>query len=134
MTKISPKQYAQALFELTEGKDNAKVDVIIKKFLQQVKKNGDWKKRNDIVTQYANMYNKSKGIVPVEVISARKLTDKQIEQIEQFIRAKYNAKTIDVNTKVDKSVIGGIIIRAEGELVDMSVSNKMKQMQKHLMQ
>jgi F-type H+-transporting ATPase subunit delta len=134
MTKISPKQYAQALFELTENKDDAKIDVIIKKFLQQVKKNGDWKKRNEIVTQYTDIYNKSKGIVPTEIISARELTNEQIGQIEQFIRTKYKAAAVDIDTKVDKDVIGGVVIRAEGELVDMSVSNKMKQMQKHLMQ
>ena len=132
MSKISSKQYAQALFELTEGKDEAEIDKIIKKFLVQVKKNDDWKLKNEIIDQFVSIYNKSHNIVEAEVSSSRQLTQDQIKQIEDFIKDKYNAKQVNITQEIDKDLIGGIVIRANGEVIDMSVHNKMQQLHKKL--
>lgn len=69
----------------------------------------------------------AEGISEVEVISAYPLDEKQISVISDAI-SKRLGKKVDINTKEDKDLIGGVIIRAGDSVIDASLQGRLKEL------
>jgi len=67
------------------------------------------------------------GISEVDVISAYALDDAQINAISGSI-SKRLSKKIDINTKEDIDLIGGVIIRVGDSVVDASLRGRLKEL------
>lgn len=70
---------------------------------------------------------RAEGIAEVEVISAYPLDDKQQEIIKK-IMAKRLGRKIDITTRIDRSLIGGAVIRAGDSVIDASLRGRLKQL------
>lgn len=70
---------------------------------------------------------RAEGVAGVEVISAYPLDDKQQEKIK-MIMAKRLGRKIEITTRIDKSLIGGAIIRAGDSVIDASLKGRLKQL------
>ncbi|SRR6266567_1420787 len=130
--KISIKQYSQTLFDLTNGKSEQEILNVVKKFAEQLKKDGQLKNAKAIIEKFSALYNGANGIVEAEVKSARKLEAAQIVEIEKFVRDKYSAKEVKVENIIDEKVKGGIIIRVGDEVIDGSVEAQLNKLKKEL--
>lgn len=73
---------------------------------------------------YYDLYDESRGIVRVEVVSAVKLNDKQEEALADKL-AKSLCKTIVIKNIVDPAILGGIKLRYCGIQLDGSVKTKL---------
>ena len=71
--------------------------------------------------------DRAEGVAGVEVISAYPLDDNQQEKIKK-IMAKRLGKKIDITTRIDKSLIGGAVIRAGDSVIDASLKGRLKQL------
>ena len=69
----------------------------------------------------------AEGISDVDVISAYPLDDAQVNTISESI-SKRLGKKVDVNTEVDKDLIGGIVIRAGDSVIDASLRGRLKEL------
>jgi F-type H+-transporting ATPase subunit delta len=65
------------------------------------------------------------GVVLANVISARELSKSLINNIEQFVARAEGAKQVEVNTSVDPSLLGGVIIRTPRAELDTTVRKKL---------
>lgn len=130
--KVKSKQYAQALFELTEGKSESEVDALVLKFVESLKRNGDFKKSDDVMKDFVKIFNKENAIVEAEVVSARELDEGQVEKIKDFIGKKYEAKEVVLESKVDDNVLGGVVVRVGEEVTDFSVGGQLKSLKNYL--
>ncbi len=79
----------------------------------------------DCVREYEKQYNKKLGIEKVTAITAiplsKELTEKLISKLE-----KDTGKKIALELKVDKSILGGIILRTENSQTDASVRARLE--------
>ncbi len=130
--KISAKQYALTLYELTEEKGDAEIKDIVANFVNFMKKRGDFKKLSSVVTQFTNIYNNKHSIIEATVITARGLDSQEEENVRSFIKRKYSANSVIINSVVNENVKGGIIIRVGDEILDGSVSARLKKLQANL--
>ncbi|MDD5397369.1 MAG: ATP synthase F1 subunit delta [Candidatus Moranbacteria bacterium] len=126
--KVSATQYAKTLFELTENKSQEDVLAIVKKFSEQLKKDGQLKNAGKIMEKFGEIYNAKNGIVEARVTSARKLEEVQLENIAAFIKEKYSAKAVEIENIVDEKIKGGIVIKVGDEVLDASVENQLKKL------
>lgn len=126
--KIKSKQYAQALFEMTEGKSESEVDGLVLKFVENLKRNGDFRKANEVVKDFSQIYNEKNGIVEAEILSVKKLNEDQLKKVEGFVMDKYLAKEVVLRNKVGENIIGGISIRVGDEVFDASISGQLKEL------
>ena len=126
--KVSTKQYATALYELTKDKDDSQISNLITKFISQMKKAGDIKKARDVVNQFEDIYNEKNGIIKADVTTTRELNTEEKESVIEFIRKKYNASKVEMNSIIDKKIKGGIIIRIKDEILDGSVSGRLNKL------
>jgi F-type H+-transporting ATPase subunit delta len=65
----------------------------------------------------------------VTIKSIRKLEDSEIESIKKEFKVK---KEEEVKLEIDKNLIGGIIVRKDGEMFDGSVKGQLEKLREKL--
>ena len=79
------------------------------------------------------LYNKKMGIIPVEAITAVELTEEQCERLKKKLEEKLSATVLIKNT-VDKSILGGIMLRYDSIQLDGSVKSRLDKIEAGLKQ
>lgn len=67
----------------------------------------------------------------VEVISAFEVTDEEKEQLMSSLKRKLQ-REINIDARVEQSLLGGVIIRAEDTVIDSSVRGKLNKLSQAL--
>lgn len=130
--KITAKQYGQTLYDLTDGKSKSEIEKYVGNFTELLVKNRKLKLAKKIIDQFSQIYNKQHGIVRVEVISARKLSEETTKEIKEFIKKKYKAEKVELVILVDENLKGGMILKIGDEVLDGSVAGKISELKKVL--
>jgi len=130
--KISTKQYAQALYELTLGKSESEVGIVVEKFVKELVKNNQIKSVSKIIDNFNNIYNQENGIIEAEIESREQLQTEVLEKIEKYLIKKYKAKQIILNKKINPEIKGGVIIKAGDEITDLSVAGSLNRLRREL--
>lgn len=130
--KISARQYAQTLYDLTKDANREVIAEIIERFVREMKKNGHIKNGKQVMTQFEAIYDAERHNVKAQVITARPISPMQQQQIDAYIKAKYKARTVDVVYVQDKTIIGGMIISAGDEVHDASIRKRIDVLSRHL--
>ncbi|MFA6183560.1 MAG: F0F1 ATP synthase subunit delta [Parcubacteria group bacterium] len=132
--KISTKQYAQALYELTLEKSEGEVNIVVEKFVKELAKNNNIKLASKIVDKFEEIYNKNNGIIVAEVTSTNNLDKDYLDKIEKYLINKYVAKHVVLTNKIDASIKGGIILRVGEDVLDESIIKKVNNLKIFLAQ
>jgi len=130
--KITAAQYAKLLYGLTADKSQAEADVSVANFFRFLAKNRQTKLLLKIVGIFSGIWNKEKGMVDVEVASARKLEVSELRKIEERLKEKYPSKKAVLANIVDEKIIGGIVIRIKDEITDGSISRTLSDLKKKM--
>ena len=83
----------------------------------------------DIYIEFLNLRDIKEGILRAGVKSAVELTDQLKEKIEQKLAARTN-KNVKADYKIDKSIIGGIVIQVNDTVIDSSVQHQLELLRK----
>jgi F-type H+-transporting ATPase subunit delta len=88
-------------------------------------------RRFDLVQNINNEFtqiilNKNE-ILPIKLISAKKLDKNQIDKITLSIRLRFNNKKLKIENIVDETLIGGIKILANDTEIDLSTKKPLKE-------
>ncbi len=86
----------------------------------------------DIFNYFIKQVKKEKNIGMASVTSAVSLSDSQKAAIEKRLIETTSYSTMEIEYTVDKSLIGGLIIRIEDRVVDSSIKTKIDNMSKTL--
>lgn len=79
----------------------------------------------EIKDKFKEIINDEEGVVTASVLTAKKLDSKSIDNIKGKLE-KITGKKIEVNSKIDKSLIGGLKIKIGSQLFDDSISGKLE--------
>jgi len=123
--KITVNQYAKSLYALTADKSQKEIGETVANFMKILQKNGQINLFSGISQKFSEIWNKEKGIVEAEVKASRKLENHQIQEVENFIKKKYQAKEVVLNNVIDEKIKGGIIIKIGDEILDTSIKQKL---------
>lgn len=69
-----------------------------------------------------------RGEVTAEVISAKALTKAQADKLAKTLSGRFG-KTITVETRVDESIIGGLIVKVGSKMIDTSIASRLSSLQ-----
>ena len=69
-----------------------------------------------------------KGEVTAEVISAKALTKAQSDKLAKTLAASVG-KTVIINSSVDESLIGGLVVKVGSKMIDTSIASKLNSLQ-----
>lgn len=100
-------------------------------FLNLEIENGREMYTQDILRNMLTIYRKEQGITAVTLTSATPLSKEQENSVADLVKKTRNTE-VELQTKVDPTLMGGFILRVEDQQYDASVSSRLKQIKKEL--
>ncbi|BAS55808.1 ATP synthase F1 subuint delta [Leptolyngbya boryana NIES-2135] len=79
-----------------------------------------------ICQQYQKLLRKLKQAVLAEVTSTVELNDDQKNAVRDKVKALTNASSVDIETKIDPDLIGGVIIKVGSQVIDASLRGQLR--------
>ncbi|NJR52679.1 MAG: F0F1 ATP synthase subunit delta [Leptolyngbyaceae cyanobacterium CSU_1_3] len=79
-----------------------------------------------ICRQYQSLLRKLKQTVLAEVTSAIDLSDDQKHTICEKVKAMTAANQVDIETRIDPDLIGGVIIKVGSQVIDASLRGQLR--------
>ena len=78
----------------------------------------------DITLAFRRLAARHRGEVAAEVTSAEPLTDRHVAELKAALKASLG-KDVDLATKVDPALIGGLIVKVGSRMIDGSLRTKL---------
>ena len=122
--KLTPKYYARAWYELIQSGEKSS-----DKILKFIYKNGHLSWLKEIVANLEELLNKQEQNTKVTVTSAKEL---EREVIEKIVKQIIKNEKFSIETKIDPSLIAGLIIETKNKRWNLSASKKLSQIKNKL--
>ena len=85
---------------------------------------------DSVAKSFISLYKEKKNIISAKLVTATEIDNETREEVLDFIKKKGH-KNVDLQEKIDKSIIGGAIINIGNKQIDASVSNKINEMKQN---
>ncbi len=131
--KVSAKQYAQVLLDIIVDKEGKDLDVVIKDFSALLKKNNQLNQIDKILYHFNSLYNKKYNILEAQINSAHDLEDAILLQVKEYLNNINKKENLEFKIGVDKSIIGGLVIKYGDKIIDASLKTRLKQLKNSLL-
>jgi F-type H+-transporting ATPase subunit delta len=131
MKKISPKQYAMALYQAVKDKPADQLNQTFDNFLKLVRQNKDWKNLNKIVNAFTKVYLAEENMSEATVITAREISEALLAKIKKWLES-LSQTSVSLKKEVDPSLLGGLVVRQNDTIMDASLKTKLKKLQFNL--
>ena len=126
---VSKKEKIQLIDTLFAGK----VDNDLKNFFKILVEKGRITSVEAIEATYKELLNEKNNILEGYVISAVPMNDEKIKELETELSKKYN-KNVTLENKVDKSVLGGVLVRLGNTEIDGTIKTRLNGLKNQLSQ
>ncbi len=83
---------------------------------------------SDICEQYLVLLRQLTQTVLAEVTSAVPLSESQAQTIKEKVMAMTSARQVELETKIDSDIIGGVIIKIGSQVVDASLRGQLRRL------
>lgn len=98
---------------------------MMKNFLGLLEKNKRVSILDKILEQTIMDIEDIQGLAQVEVISAVQLDEEQLAKAKRISANKFNLKEVEIQNIINKDIIGGMIIKSRGKIIDMSIKSQL---------
>jgi F-type H+-transporting ATPase subunit delta len=105
--------------------DRAAISGLSANFIRLVASNRRLFALPDMIRAFRELVAQAKGIVRAQVTLAEKPSDRVMEDIKAALRDVAKAE-VDVNVKIDPSLIGGLVVKIGSRMIDASVRTKLQ--------
>ncbi|MCK5320860.1 ATP synthase F1 subunit delta [Candidatus Parcubacteria bacterium] len=130
--KITAKQYAESLYQVVKDKNNSQIKDVINNFFSILTQNNDITKAEKIAKEFKKIWNTEQGIIEAEVVSAKELDNKIIKLLNNYITESSGAEKVILNQKINKNILGGVIIKFEDKILDGSLRMKLEELKREM--
>ena len=113
------------IFESLLKKINA--NELTSTFLKVIEKNKRFSNLASIISQFMNINSQKRGDVLADITSADELNDDQKNNITNQLKSILGDK-LSLSFDVDKSIMGGLIVKVGSKMIDTSLANKINKL------
>ncbi|MHB9880013.1 F0F1 ATP synthase subunit delta [Pacificimonas sp. ICDLI1SI03] len=118
---LGREQAAKGMMAVAE---RMQLDPVTMKFLGVLSKNRRLSALPLIVRNYRQLAANARGEITADVTSAHELSEDQKGAVKTVLRARFH-RDVALNTKVDPSILGGLIVQVGSRLIDSSLKTKL---------
>lgn len=98
-----------------------------------------WQKKREtellsIIASYQAALSHARREVVAEVTSTRQLGAAELRQLEAKVKAVTKCQTVQMQTKIDQSLLGGLVLRIGDTVYDGSLARRLQQLRQVLSQ
>jgi len=79
----------------------------------------------DMIADYGKLNDAFRGVTRARVTSAAPLSDEHVAALKDSLRAISGGKEVDLQVKLDPSLIGGLVVQLGSRMVDGSLKTKL---------
>ena len=113
--------------------ENYKLNSLMSKFLGFLISKRRFFYIDRILKEFIETCSKKRGEIKAELISAKELTENDIENVKKDLSNSFNSK-IRLSYKNDKSLVGGLILQVGSTMIDTSIKNKLQKIEKQMIE
>ena len=121
---ISSNDKLEVLLKLTSSLNLNELSIT---FLKVVSNNKRFASLTSIISQFININANKRGDVLADVTSADEFSEEEKVNIKDQLKTILGDKLL-LNFKVDKKIIGGLIIKVGSKMIDTSLANKINKL------
>jgi F-type H+-transporting ATPase subunit delta len=104
--------------------EKADLGELTRHFLQLLVKNRRLPVLGSIIVDFCKLAVSSRDELFAEVISAIPLEDTHVQNLKEELQAK-TGKTITLKSKVDQTILGGLVVKIGSRMIDSSIRTKL---------
>ena len=107
--------------------DRAGIGGLTANFLKLVTANRRLSVVQDMIKAYRSLAAKARGEITADVTSAFPLNDEQIAALKDTLKSSVG-KEVALQSRVDPSILGGLIVKVGSRMIDSSLKTKLQSM------
>ncbi|PIY96952.1 MAG: ATP synthase F1 subunit delta [Candidatus Kerfeldbacteria bacterium CG_4_10_14_0_8_um_filter_42_10] len=128
MKRVTPKQYAIALYESIKDSEGTELNQRIRNFLELIRKRKNMKSLNKIYKHFVAVYQEREQVLQAEVTASRDLGSKVKSEIIHWLNES-TGRTATLTELIDPTILGGVIVKFGDTVWDASLKNSLKKLQ-----
>lgn len=129
ITMLNPSISLQIKYEILDKIFKKELSEKVLNFIKILVEKNRFNEFEQIVQAYSDEVDQNNNIKRVEIVSAVELSDNQKQKAIEKLEARLQ-KTVKVGWTVDTSIIGGLIIKIDDDVIDTSLKNKLDKLSK----
>jgi len=131
MKKNHVKILASALYEASYDKKGKDLDKVITNFSAYLSQHHLISMIPAILVELENIHFLKEGIVKTLISSSEDLDKTEIKKIVDLVKGKTSQEVV-VKTETDKNVLGGVVVKYNDKIIDMSIRHQLNNLAKQL--
>jgi F-type H+-transporting ATPase subunit delta len=128
----SPLVKTQQKREVLRAIFQSKVNEVSFNFINQVTSQGRERILSMICEEFINLYNQLKNIAKVSVSTSVPLTADLKTELLALLKSSYHFSEVELEEKVDSTLIGGLVLRIGDKQLDASIRRKLNDIKQEL--
>lgn len=126
-TNLSHDQKQELVNNMKDGASE-----VVANFLQLVFDYGRMDEMVAIIDEFETQYDQKLKRVHADVVSAVQLDEKRRKRLADTLATRFHANEVLLNTSVNPDIIGGLIVKVDGQTLDGSLKTKLDNMRRLL--
>ena len=123
---LATRAYARALYEAALDKKKPEIKSLVINFLQLLKEKNGLSRIEEILSQIEEIDDTENHRLRAEVTSASRLDEASLGKLESFLHKRTGAKEVVWEKKIDKKVLGGVILKFQDTILDLSLAGRIE--------
>lgn len=129
--KNKAKILATGLYRAAQECSKSELEIVATNFSAYLEKHGLVKLIPAVLLELENIYLAEQGIVLAQVAATEKLTAAALQHVHDLVH-RQTGKKVQLNAVVDSGLLGGVSIRYEDKIIDLSLKNHLHSLAKQL--
>ncbi len=125
------KYLAQALFNVSKGKTPKQIDAITDHLLKLLRAQGRLADLAELIKLVKDLELLKQGKAKIKVSSAYGLKDAELKLVAKLAKC-LSDQEVEFEQKIDNSLIGGVVLRHQDKLIDLSIRKKINKLNEAL--
>lgn len=123
--------YATALYDSAESKKGKELQQVVDNFIVQLQSRHQMHMIPMVLEELQSIYFAKTDKVAVRVASKEKLDTAVLSKIKIMVKNNTD-KTPEITEEIDEAMLGGVAIKYEDKLVDLTLDNQLKKLSNQL--
>lgn len=129
--KNQAKILATALYEASKNRKGKELDMVIANFSNYLSQHHLVSMIPSILVNLESIHFKVEGIVATKLISKEELPQSEVKKIVDLVK-KNTKQEVVVKTEIDEDLLGGVVVKYNDKIIDMSIRQQLNNLAKQL--
>lgn len=130
--RITPRQYAEGLYEAVKRANPADRSDVIDRFLTLLARH---RRRRDtmlVLRHVERIVEQETNVKCIDIVSAKPLSDASMVSLKSVGKNVFGGGEVLLRQKMNATLLGGALLRTENETFDASIGGRLDQLKKFL--